>query len=238
MKYKIKLSKPLDLQQLKDEVEKGGRFIVYQYCISLVFAVTFRKLSPAIFIPCRETGIRYKYRYNLLSGILGWWGFPWGPIHTMKTLRMNNAGGIDVTSDVLLNITEESLSRFCVELKSTTLLFSHPEKAYIPSFKKAFHQKLLPEFQPQQLVVGLFLNVPEGTAPYYVIGIATRCGFDQTVAAMRKALLTQFYKHVRFDFIELDAPQQLSLELPPYDTGCLKAQGLFFKKEHPATMPG
>ncbi len=228
MKYKIKLPAPFNQQQLQDEIKRGGRFIVYQYCISLVFAVTFRRLSPAIFIPAEQTGTRYKYKYNLLSCLLGWWGIPWGPIYTIKSLQLNNAGGIDVTSDVLLNITEESFDTSRIDLKETTMLFSHPEKAYIRSFKKAFHQKLPSAFRPVQLIVGLFLNVPEGTAPYYVIGIATKYDFDQTVAEIQKALYTQFYKHVRFDFVELDTPQHLKLDLPTYDIDSLKAQGLPF----------
>ena len=86
--------------QLRQELKQGGKFVVFQYCYSLIL-VTIKKASPVYFIRAGENGILYGMKYSLISMLLGWWGFPWGPVFTVGSLFNNFKGGIDVTGEVV-----------------------------------------------------------------------------------------------------------------------------------------
>lgn len=86
--------------QLQSELQQGARFVVYQYCIS-VLVMSFKRSSRVYFIPADGTRSgRSVARYCTLSLLLGWWGFPWGPIWTLSTLFGNLNGGVDVTAEM------------------------------------------------------------------------------------------------------------------------------------------
>lgn len=74
------------------EVQRGGRFVYFEYCISAV-VVTFKKPSAVYFIPKGEGTFLKSLPYTLVSLLLGWWGFPWGPIYTVQTVFNNLSGG-------------------------------------------------------------------------------------------------------------------------------------------------
>ncbi|MEW6555017.1 MAG: zinc-ribbon domain-containing protein [Actinomycetota bacterium] len=71
--------------QLRQELKQGGKFVVFQYCCSLLI-VTFRRVSPVFFVRAGRSGILNGMRYSLISLLLGWWGFPWGPVFTVGSL--------------------------------------------------------------------------------------------------------------------------------------------------------
>lgn len=79
-----------DAQKLKpseiiSEINMGGRFVIYTYTISLLI-ITFKKPSEVYFLTHNDSGIKHGWLYFLISLILGWWGFPWGPIYTIQSL--------------------------------------------------------------------------------------------------------------------------------------------------------
>lgn len=82
------------------EVQRGGRFVVYQYCVSLL-VITLRRNSPVKFIPAGESAVTAGLPFTLLSLALGWWGIPFGLIYTPQVLYRNLKGGIDVTGAVV-----------------------------------------------------------------------------------------------------------------------------------------
>ena len=86
--------------RLRQELKQGGKFVVFQYCYSLL-VVTFRRVSPLYFIRAGENGILHGMRYSLIALLLGWWGFPWGPVFTVGSLFNNFKGGINVTGEVV-----------------------------------------------------------------------------------------------------------------------------------------
>jgi hypothetical protein len=86
--------------QLQSEVNRGGKFVMYKYCISAL-VITFRRTSDVYFIRPDESGFKYAVQYTLLSLLLGWWGFPWGIIYTFDALFTNLGGGKDVTADMV-----------------------------------------------------------------------------------------------------------------------------------------
>lgn len=59
------------------ELQRGGRFVVYLYTISLV-VVTLRRGSNIYFIRSGENPLMKGLPYTLLSLVAGWWGVPWG----------------------------------------------------------------------------------------------------------------------------------------------------------------
>src|SRR5579884_1981019 len=81
-------------------VANGGRFLVCDYCISLVI-VSLRGRSAVWFRPANAGRRMLGVRYSLVSLFLGWWGVPWGLIYTPWTIFTNLAGGRDVTAEVL-----------------------------------------------------------------------------------------------------------------------------------------
>ena len=90
----------LTLSQLHDELRRGGRFVVFEYCFSLL-VVTFKRSSDVYFIRVGEGTGGKSLSYTLISLFFGWWGFPWGFIYTPMALFTNLGGGRDVTEQVV-----------------------------------------------------------------------------------------------------------------------------------------
>jgi hypothetical protein len=86
-----------DLQQA---VAAGGRFVVFQYCIS-VLVLSFKRSSAIMFVPAGESTFVKGLPYSVISLVAGWWGIPWGPIWTVTTIAQNLGGGRDVTAPIL-----------------------------------------------------------------------------------------------------------------------------------------
>src|ERR1043166_123929 len=70
------------VNELERQVLEGGRFVVFQYCISIL-VMTFRRPSPVTFLRGNESGTSAALGYSAISLVAGWWGIPWGPIFTV-----------------------------------------------------------------------------------------------------------------------------------------------------------
>jgi hypothetical protein len=90
----------LTREQIQYELSKGGKFVVFQYCVSLLL-VTFKRSSDIYFVTTEQPFTRARLGYSLLSLVAGWWGFPWGPIFTFQSLWTNLSGGRNVTAQVV-----------------------------------------------------------------------------------------------------------------------------------------
>lgn len=73
------------IPQLQQELQQGAKFVMYQYCISLL-VVSFKRWSMVYFINHKESASRKGLPFTLLTLVMGWWGLPWGPIYTVQTL--------------------------------------------------------------------------------------------------------------------------------------------------------
>jgi len=71
--------------ELQTAVAQGGRFVVFQYCVSLL-VVSLKRSSPLYFIRPGESAFTRSLPYTLISFVAGWWGIPWGPIWTLMTM--------------------------------------------------------------------------------------------------------------------------------------------------------
>ena len=96
-------------QQLSQEVMRGGKFVVFEYCISLLI-ITFKQPSSVHYIRPGEGTFGKSVTYTILTLLAGWWGFPWGPIYTIAALVTNLGGGKDVTWEIMNALDGKSAS--------------------------------------------------------------------------------------------------------------------------------
>lgn len=90
--------------ELSFELQRGGKFVTYYYCISVII-ITFRRGSHIYFIKAGESAVSKGLPWTLLTLLLGWWGIPWGPIWTIQSLTVNFGGGKDVTAAVVKSLS-------------------------------------------------------------------------------------------------------------------------------------
>jgi hypothetical protein len=86
--------------EIRNELQKGAKFVMYQYVISILI-MTFKRPTDIYFIKSDDSAVVKGLPFTLLSLVLGWWGIPWGPIYTIQALWINLQGGRDVTAQVL-----------------------------------------------------------------------------------------------------------------------------------------
>lgn len=89
-------------EQLKEELSKGGKFVIYYYTISIL-VMSFRRTSKVKFLKNGENQVLRGLGYTVVTFLLGWWGIPWGLIYTPHALYVNLRGGKDVTMEILQN---------------------------------------------------------------------------------------------------------------------------------------
>ena len=90
--------------QLKQDLQAGGKFVLYQYAYSIII-MSFRRNSSIYFIRPYESAAIPGLKFTALSLLLGWWGIPWGPIYTIQAIYNNSKGGKDVTNEVAAALT-------------------------------------------------------------------------------------------------------------------------------------
>lgn len=94
-------------EQVAATVKRGGRFVRYHVVISGI-VVTRKEASDTYFIQPGESLVKKGLKYSFLSALFGWWGIPYGPIHTVAAITTNLKGGIDVTDYILKGLFPES----------------------------------------------------------------------------------------------------------------------------------
>lgn len=102
MKSRLKIKNLGNISDLEiqDELMSGAKFLVFEYCISLIL-VSFRRRSDIYFLRSSESVWRKSIGFTLITVLFGWWGIPWGPIYTARALFINLRGGVDVTDDLM-----------------------------------------------------------------------------------------------------------------------------------------
>jgi hypothetical protein len=97
----------MSADQIRQEVRNGGRFVIFQYVISILI-MSFNRPSDIYFVRADEKSWNKGIGHTILSFFLGWWGFPWGLIYTPMAIYTNLMGGKDVTNEVLSSIGQSS----------------------------------------------------------------------------------------------------------------------------------
>lgn len=94
---------------IRDEINRGGRLVIYIYCVSIL-VMTFKRSAGIRLIKAGHSPAASSWPYLLLSLVAGWWGFPWGPIYTIECLYRNLCGGIDVTEAAMRELQPSDTS--------------------------------------------------------------------------------------------------------------------------------
>jgi hypothetical protein len=90
----------LSLEQIRYELDRGGKFVTFDWVLSLL-VVTLKLRSDIYFVRDGESAAAKGMPFILLTLLLGWWGIPWGPIRSIASIFTNIMGGTDVTFAVL-----------------------------------------------------------------------------------------------------------------------------------------
>ena len=96
----IKGIESMTSQELAREVANGGKFVIYQYAISVVI-LSFKQGTDIYFVRSTANAVVKGLPYTLLTLVAGWWGIPFGPIFSAMALFNNLKGGKDVTKEVM-----------------------------------------------------------------------------------------------------------------------------------------
>ncbi len=91
-------------EELARELEAGGRFVVFDYCVSVLVLTFSRTTKDVYFVRPGESAALKGMRWTLLTLVAGWWGFPWGLLGTPIAVVNNLLGGQDVTSHVVMMV--------------------------------------------------------------------------------------------------------------------------------------
>ncbi len=100
MTTKIRGIESMKQGELEFEIQRGAKFVLFQYCISVI-VLTFRRASDIYFLRQGENAALKGLPFTFLSLVAGWWGIPWGPIYTIQSVYNNSRGGKDVTQSVV-----------------------------------------------------------------------------------------------------------------------------------------
>ncbi len=93
--------------QIRHELNNGARFVVFEYVISIIL-MTFKRGSEIHFVKSGDSTLTKASPYVLITLLLGWWGFPWGPIYSIGSIVTNLGGGRDVTMEVLAALNQSA----------------------------------------------------------------------------------------------------------------------------------
>ncbi|HYG52590.1 MAG TPA: hypothetical protein VD905_16880 [Flavobacteriales bacterium] len=104
---KIKGIEGMTVAEVQDEINRGGKFVLYTYCISVI-VMSFKRPSSIYFIKSNENAFVKGLPFSLTSLLLGWWGIPWGIIYTFGCLFSNIGGGKNVTTEVMQSIQQST----------------------------------------------------------------------------------------------------------------------------------
>jgi hypothetical protein len=97
---KLKGVEGMSIATLEQEVQQGGRFVIYTFVFSIII-MTFRRSSPIYYIKPHTGAVGPGLKYTLITLLIGWWGIPWGPIYSIGGLISNFRGGKNVTAEVM-----------------------------------------------------------------------------------------------------------------------------------------
>lgn len=97
----------LSVNEIEHELSKGAKFVVFEYCFSIIL-MTFKRGSDIYFIKAGESTLKYSIGFSLITLLLGWWGIPWGPIYSIGALYSNLRGGKDITQEVLSSMKSQN----------------------------------------------------------------------------------------------------------------------------------
>jgi hypothetical protein len=97
---KIRNISNLSNDELHAELKRGAKFIRFAYCLSFLFWSS-QKYSDIYLVRAERSLVFTSARFCVISLLLGWWAIPFGPVRTIRSLRINLNGGMNVSAEVI-----------------------------------------------------------------------------------------------------------------------------------------
>lgn len=205
MVTRLKNIEGLNLQSLQRRIDNGYRFIVYQYSISLIFG-NVHLASPAYLLKEDEFKKQGKI-YTFISLIFGWWSIPDGPSNTLESIKTNIKGGVDVTKDILHNLTKDSLNLKKVKIEQVYTIFKSPQKSIVKNFIKSIN-KTEGLAKSQKIYLGRFINT--NASSYFILFEKIS---ELEISELLKHLREIYYEHVEIEILELNKEDEIHQRL-------------------------
>ncbi len=190
--------------EIVNQIKEGGKFIVFYYRLAIL-AVSYQRLSPAVFIRNPEEFDFYRKKYNKMALLKGLLYFPFGPLPALKEIKLNNKGGLDVTGDILLNLNDKDLKNEVVYIRQMHTLFGHVSKTDLKYFKKTLLKYAQENPEVETIVVGTYINVDQNEEPPFCIGIGIKDKEHTQIEEVEKALYKEFRSFNQFIHFDLNA---------------------------------
>ncbi len=204
----------IKFDELSQLVAGGAKFVIYQYTISLG-AVTLRRFSAAYYIPVGEHPAKFKGTANALSAIFGWWCLPWGPMRTIQSFKVNNKGGVDITKDVMANITAADFEKQQVVIETIYSPYRSPNKIETECFHKSLRRFMANYPEIESIYFAEYVNVENDT--FFVIGLPGKYVLEWYENELTAILYKEFNKRARFEFIDIEGDDDAAVKLKELD---------------------
>ncbi len=112
----IKNIEGLSAADINRELERGGKFVFYEYTVSII-VMTFKRPTSIYFIKGGESALTPGLGFSFLTLLFGWWGIPWGPIYTIGSFITNFGGGKDVTQEIIASFNQATEAEVAEEVQ-------------------------------------------------------------------------------------------------------------------------
>lgn len=89
----------MTLRDVEDDILKGGRFLAFHWCLSLIVLTHSHQTRPR-YVRSWQSPSGSAWFYSLLTMLLGWWSIH-GIVYTPLCLWRNTRGGTDMTREVM-----------------------------------------------------------------------------------------------------------------------------------------
>ena len=90
----------MSIDQLRADVSRGGKFVMFPYTISLL-VITLRRSSAVTYIAPGQSSFSKGLPYILTSLVLGWWGFRGGSFIRRSRYSQHCGAGGKMTGEVM-----------------------------------------------------------------------------------------------------------------------------------------
>jgi|VirMetMinimDraft_7_1064189.scaffolds.fasta_scaffold133173_1 hypothetical protein len=192
MEYKLANTKSIEVSEIKKQLALGAKFVVFRYQISFI-AISFERYSPVYLIQNKAELKKLQHKYNQKTMLLGPWSFPWGPFESYSAIKVNNAGGLDVTKDIILNLDFYDKESNTIVLKEMHTVFGSLSKSDFKEVKKAFSAYLSKTKRIEAIYIATYINVDEYTEPPFMIGLNTTLDKSIVAEQLKELFYQRFY---------------------------------------------
>lgn len=215
IEYQLANTNSIEVSEIKKQLASGAKFVVFRYQVSFI-AISFERYSPVYLIRDIRDKTELKplqNKYNGITLLLGPWSFPWGPFGSYSAIKMNNAGGMDVTKDIVLNLDFYDKENNKIVLKEMHTVFGQLSKSDFKEVTKAFSVYLSKTRKIEALYIATYINVDENIAPPFVIGLNTTLNKDEITKELKALFYERFYSVTELILFFKNEDEELFLKI-------------------------